>query len=559
MRKSILIICFLSIACFHETAAQRTDNYSKDSIIYYTIRPVPLKDRTNLEISVVYKAKSDTAILINLPQDYYGVSDLYKYVTIFEGKRGCVVKPAPKPSQRIVLPNKKKEVAINYTISYDPKELDGTAFAPNVSASHFHVAGCQWMLPVRSIFEKHTYNIKVVDAPKGWHFYSSISGNPKKTIVSDSYENLLSTAIGGGIQAYKKIIISSKPVYIFVAGKYNISYDSIFAATAKIVELQRSWFNDYDFPFYTITINPRSGIISGTGIPNLFVCFLKQDITMNELNVLLSHEMFHTWLPNKIYVKQKKGESDLKYEWLYEGLTDYFGRKILFDAGLLSTADFVYLINRDLINIADNPHKAETYTAILASNNKGTYGTDYKKLSYYKGALIALRWETQIRNAANGKQLKDFIREIYDSALTNNGDITELVLFNISKKYGIDAEKDLEQFIVNGFPIVPLPDALGDRFQLIDTLVSSFDPGFSLKETFRTRKIKDVVEGGVAYNAGLRNDMDFVDVRNSNRFGNGWSPDKPISVTVKINGENKIFEYFPHGKSMAVMLYSPVK
>jgi hypothetical protein len=70
----------------------------------------------------------------------------------------------------------------------------------------------------------------------------------------------------------------------------------------RIVTLERDWFRDYDQPFYHVTILPRGGIIAGTANDNFFVCFAKHDISREELYVLLAHEMFHTWLPNRLSI-----------------------------------------------------------------------------------------------------------------------------------------------------------------------------------------------------------------------------------------------------------------
>jgi len=562
MRKPFYLSVIVTVLTFvsnFQLMGQKSKINIEDSTVYYSIKPISLIDRTNLEVLVHFKTQSDTAIIVNLPEDYYGTPDLYRYVTVFDGKDGCKIKSADKPNKRLVTPNNKKEISIKYIISYDPKVMDDISFGPNTGSSHFHMAGCQWMLPIGNISLKHKYEIKIIEVPKGWHFYSSISYNPRKTLIYDSYENMISTAIGGGSQPYKQLIINGKPVYVFAAGNYTVSKDEIFNTVNKIVSLQRAWFDDYNFPFYNVTILPRTGIIAGTCIPNLFVCFIKPEITMNELNVLFSHEMFHTWLPNKIYIKLPKGQSDLKYEWFSEGFTDYFARKILLDEGLLTQEKFADLINRDILNIADNPNHSATYADLMTANKSGRYGTAYKKLSYYRGALIALNWETQIRKTGNGKLLKNLIRDLYDLSSKNNGEISEQTFFDIATNYGLDAKKDLEQYIMQGLPINPLPDALGKTFELKVTSMPLFDPGFSLEETFKTRKIKAVVENGPAYKAGLRNEMDFVDLHNSNRFGNAWSSDKPMSVTVKINNLEQTIEFFPRGKSIPLMLYSTVK
>jgi predicted metalloprotease with PDZ domain len=549
-----LTVLLTTCLCGQLMAAASQYN-NADSTIHYTIKPIPAGDRTDLEVSVRFTVQSDTAFIQRLPQDYYGTPNLYKYVTAFEGLNGCKAKATDKPGQRLVWPNANKEVSIKYILSYDPKTLDDFAFGPNVSASHFHAAGCQWLLPIGNISVKRKYKIEIIKPPKGWRFYASFAADPVHSETYDSYENLISSAIGGGQQAYTQFKIKGKPITVFVAGNYSISEDEIFHAVNKIVSLQRNWFNDYDFPFFNVTILPRTGIIAGTCIPNLFVCFIKEEITKDELTVLLSHEMFHTWLPNKIFIELPKGESDLKYEWLYEGFTDYLARKILLDAGLMPLEKFAALVNRDIINLADNPNRAATYADLISAQSSGKFGTAFKKLSYYRGALMALNWETTIQKSGKGKALKNLVKDLYDLSKTN-GRLSEQAFYAIAKAYRVDAKSELDHYIIQGRPLLPLPDALGKTYQLKEVSVPSFDPGFSLEQTFKTRKITGVLENGNAFNAGLRNDMEFVSIRNSNRFGNGWSPDKPMSVTVKIDGTEKIIEYFPHGGPLVVKLYS---
>src|SRR5205807_1414270 len=113
---------------------------------------------------------------------------------------------------------------------------------------------------------------------------------------------------------------------------------------------------------------------------------------------------------------------------------------------------------------------------------------------------------------------------------------------------GIDAKGDLERYIMRGEQIQTQPSAVGKNFVLFETEKPSFDPGFSLDDTFKTRKISGVVEGGSAYRAGLRDGMGFVDIINSNRFGNDWQADKPMTVVVKVDGKEQSFDFFPRGK-----------
>lgn len=523
--------------------------------IHYRIKPVPTADRTSLEITVHFKADSADPIKIKLPTDCFGTPDIHRYVTSFKGEANTVVKMGDSEIERVVQPSADGTVSLRYVLSYAPEVMDEYAFAVNTSNNHFHVAGCQWLLHIGdNDNQKHSISVEIVDAPKNWRLYSSIDRNAPQFKVVDSYERLASSVIGGGGQAHF-FKVRQKPVSVFVHGKFDIPSKEIFSAAERIVRLQRRWFADYEQPFYSIIIAPRGGVISGYAPDNAFICFVKRDITREELNVLLAHELFHNWLPNKLSIQQDKKYSGVRYEWFSEGFTDYFARKILLEARLLTPEKFAALINKDIYNIADNPHGKESYDELITAIRAGKYGPAYKKLSYYRGALIALKWDSQLRREGGNRDLSDFIRELYRLAAKGGGKVSEQAFFDLAANYGIDAKSDLERYIMRGELIPVAQGALGDKFELRETEKPSFDPGFSLEQTFRTRKISGVVEDGAAYRAGLRNGMELLRIQNSNRFGNAWYPDKPLTVVVKADGRERTFEFFPYGRPLKFMWF----
>jgi predicted metalloprotease with PDZ domain len=125
----------------------------------------------------------------------------------------------------------------------------------------------------------------------------------------------------------------------------------------------------------------------------------------------------------------------------------------------------------------------------------------------------------------------------------------------LAASYGIRARADFEQYILQGIPIVLASNALGPAYELREAALPSFDPGFSVGDTFKTHKVTGVVENGAAYRAGLREGMNLMRIENYNRFGNAWSPNKPMIVVVKINDRDQAIEFFPHGTPMRLMPY----
>lgn len=525
---------------------------------HYQIKTFPVSDRTEFEIALRFQNPNTEPINVKMPSDCYGTPNLSRYVKTFSGENGTVVENGENESSRKVIPNKEGLINLRYTLSFDPGEMDKYAFSPNTSTSHFHLAMCQWMLPIGDTNQKHRYVFEIQNVPNNWEYYSSIAESPTRTEIVESYENLTTASIGGGEKSgVKRFWVRGKPVIMFVHGEFQIPKAKIFEAIQRIVKFQRTWMNDYRQPFYVTAIRPRSGVVAGTAPLNYLVCFIKPDTTPEKLNSIIAHEMFHHWLPGKINIKLEKGEQDFRHEWFSEGVNEYLARKVLADSKLISHKQLVEFFNYDIQSIADNPFGKASYQNLVTAANEGRFETAAKKLAYFRGALIALNWETKLRRK-NFNEVKDVLKNLILFASKSNGEITEQQFFEFMAKQGVDAKGDFEKYILQGKPIEVLEDSFGKNFTLEEKDVPSFDLGFNLQETFKVRKIINVLKDGSAYQAGLRDGMEFVRIRNSSRFSNNWSSEIPVSVTIKENSVERVIEYFPNGKGHRLLLFRGV-
>ena len=549
-----IVIIILSFPCF----------VSAQDCLRYEIKPVFLEHRINLEISVQFKMKKNDSIAVRLISDYYGTPDIYKYITSFIGKNGTNVIMGEEEQERIVRPNSKGDISLAYTISYDPKKLEGSAFGPVIHQDYFSVAGCQWLLHIGDDEQKRKFLIKLRDTPKDWITHSSIGRNAKKLKIYASYNELISARIGGGGKSHQ-FYVKKKPVLIVVKGNFDIPTQNIFSAVERIVKLQRSWFKDYDQPFYQVVINERDDVIAGTALKNQFVCFVGSTTSQNDLNIILAHEMFHNWLPHRIEIFHKAGEKvtagnyQADYEWISEGFTTYFAKKMLLDEGLISASDFVELVNEEIIDIEDSFLKTTPYPELASAKKNKNYTWRHKKLAYWRGALIAFKWESQLQNAPEKRSLSDFIRALYKYASGKNGKISERDFFDFSKNFGIDAIGDFEKYIIKGEPILlekELFAGINRKFKLTEVDFQTFDPGFDFIETERVKKIVGLKKGSPAYRAGLRDGMKYVKSRGTFR-NKGWSEERPMITTVIVNGETKSIEFVPYGVTIKLQQIIP--
>ena len=521
----------------------------------YQVRPRPAPTGTRIEITLgMHGVRRDT--VVGLPVGCYGTPSIDRYVSRFEGLDGTVVRAGADAMHRVVIPNHAGETRLRYVLSYDPSTMDRYAFAPNVGPTHFHMAGCQWLLRIGDANRPHHYEIRIVDLPAGWHAYSSLGLDPIRGLQAEGkIDDLASAMIGAGAGVHRTYEIESRPVSVHIEGRFEIPAGEIADAVRTIIAGERAAMGDRSQPFYTVAVLPRSGVIAGTAVPNLFVVFIEHDIAREELYDLVAHEMFHRWLPNQIEIALPPGENAIRDEWFTEGVTEYLARWLLVRDSLLTFDQFAALANRDLYNLADNPGAADTYDALLSAAEEGRFQTAYKKLAYYRGAVMALNWEAHLKELGEGRTVLDLVVDLWHKALAQDEQVTEDQLFSLGREYGLDMRGDFERYILRAEPLIPRRAALGPDFRLVATYVPSFDPGFSIRESFRTGHVSEVRADGPAFRAGLRDGMVFRGVRNSNRFGNAWHSDLPLRVLTGADPEGRTVEYFPHGNPIAVMQY----
>ncbi len=526
------------------------------SPIEYSLRPMPTGDRTNLEIEVRFAVSDVDPFEIQLLADNYGTPNLHESISDLRGESGTQTQRSDDGTTCKVTPQADGRVHISYVISYDPREMDSHAYGPHVTENNFHVAGCQWMLRIGNLAEEHEYAIELREIPDGWEVYSTLAADPAQPIqVTASFNQLIGSMLGGGSQFSRHFDIRGRRLSVFVQDGFELSGEEIAAAAEKIVRAQRAWLNDYDQPFYNITLLQRSNVVAGNSVPNMFVCFLRPTVEMDAVTLLCSHEMFHAWLPNKCRILRKPGDHSFKHEWFSEGFTEYFARRILLEVGLIDQAEFVRRFNRDIRDLMDNPSRLDTYAALQQRAEAGEFRSEQKKLAYIRGALIALNWETQLREQGSEQDLQDFIRNLVTLAGKSDGEITEEAFFAFGEDYGLDIVGDFQRHMLKAEPIEVTPGAFGAEFPLRTTTIHLFHAGFDVQQSRAAQQITGVSDGGPAFEAGLRDGMKLVSLRNSSRFSNSWFPDRPIIVTVEVDGQEREIEYLPRGEEVEAQLF----
>jgi hypothetical protein len=238
----------------------------------------------------------------------------------------------------------------------------------------------------------------------------------------------------------------------------------------------------------------------------------------SELKASLEAAITRTWIPGRT------GRTDSSSPaWLTEGLPDLVATRIALRAGLVT------------------PDKAVGRLAAF----------DRPQDPVARGALLALKWDEDIRRNTGGKaDLDDVMLRMRDHYLSfPPGQGPDLVTGLVSAAWvvaQVDLRPDIARYAQRGEEI-PLPEQMFDG--CLDARVNvspGFDSGFDHEASARSKVVQGVRRRGPAWNSGLRDGMriETMDLKAGDMT-------REIVLTVRPargrNARARTLRYWPYG------------
>ena len=543
-------VCYLFILILGCVAGRQMHS---QEIIEYVIKPKVHSHGLDLNISSKFKLNDELSILIKLPTDNYGNPDIHQYLKSIKGVNGTALEKTEDSLALLAIPNKSGEINIEYSMAYGMNLK--RAFAPVVSQEYFSLAGCQWLLHIGSDEKERFFSIKFDEIPLGWNTHSSLGPLDNNFHIKATYDDMITSRIGGGGDQ-EIFLVEQRPIRINVKGDFDLDNSEIFESVRKIVAIQREWFNDYDQPFFNVIINAKreGSVVAGTAVENQFVCFVRKDVSKNRLNYLLAHEMFHYWLPEKIAFNHIDGHHKKLFEWFTEGFTTYFAKKILYDAGIISKEFFADLINEEIKDIVNSPIKNITAEEIIEADRTNKFTSEFKKLAYWRGAILALIWEAELQNKHPSKTLSHYIRALYEYGEQGSREISFEDFKKFTSEYGINFMSSYQKHLLEGndISIQKIPKELESDFIISKKTYTVYHMGFNTIATIQDGVIRNVEKESIAYEAGLRNGMKYLRIKNRTRGANGWDSERPFIIKVIDEGKEKQISFVPSSSTITI-------
>jgi predicted metalloprotease with PDZ domain len=303
------------------------------------------------------------------------------------------------------------------------------------------------------------------------------------------------------------------------------------------VQVQRDFWNSYDFPYYFVAVLPsdRRNVRGGEGRTNSFSLYLPKNLTTLYVEYdlyLLAHESFHAWNPLRLGAY----ENDRLY-WFGEGVTDYYAFLLLLRAGLMSLDEYVAAHNSWIKAYYTSPVHSLTVDEMV---QKRRTNHDAGQLFYKKGYLLANHLDFTIRSKTNGKHsLDDVMRSLLRSSKPGI-ELSEKRIADALRPYLQEqGASDIEKYMVRG-ELVPAVNSFGACATVEDIEHRSFDAGFDMEKWTKNRVFSGVVPGSNAHRAGLRDGQKWV--------SGAMMQDDPTSLvkfTVTEGDTQKVVQFYP--------------
>jgi predicted metalloprotease with PDZ domain len=449
-------------------------------------------------------------------------------------------------------------VSTQYDVGYGSESYYRTLLTPTYfhtigNTSLLHVGEVNGELPQRFAFRWKGFK----DA--GWKVASSFSVEAdtfEVTATPDDFRQAVFLA--GELRLIRKDVHGS-PLWIAITGTEWGFFDNAFAdAAAKVVTAQRTFFEDYDWPFFLISVipvgqyHPGSYSQGGTGLTHSFGVFLtpKTDLGTRSdgtgVTWLLSHELFHLWNGHRYRIADPE---PLAY-WFSEGFTNFYARRLLYRAGLLDKDAFLGNLNDEVARYTLSPVKLEPASRIARDFWKDKA---VGKLPYQRGDVVALMVDHEIREVSHGaRSLDDLMKDLLAARRDPPPMVTSETFLGRIASYTSDAFAErIRKIVVDGAPAPVDPKLLEPCLHGRVEPLGPYEIGFDEAAARASHVVSGVSPGTAAYRAGLRNGQRMV----------SWKVHRgdfrsPVEAVIEEAGASRTLSYLPQGKAVPVVQFA---
>ncbi len=381
--------------------------------------------------------------------------------------------------------------------------------------------------------------------PPGIGFASDLE-HPGMRTVDDLIESVV---IGGRDLRVTRSTAGGAPLRAATIGRYAFDLPAFDALVGRVITAERGfWRERTPAPFLVtmapIASKPGRSSYSGAGRGDAFALWGDATTPLDDLGDLLAHEYFHSWNSRQLG-RLSDGSAEPQDYWLSEGFTDFYARRLLLRAGVMTPERFAASWNEALRAYAGSPWRTAPNARAAAA-----FWTDEQaeKLPYQRGAMLAAMWDRRLARVSGGMVDLDTVLRDQRRRATEAGATVPLatrLFISTAQAHGLDVRADLARYVDRGEPVLMPADTFGRCASVATSNVPVFEYGWNVDAT---EKADNVVTGldpaSPAYAAGLRDGMRLV------RRESGRPGDARVDYVIIVSdaGTERRLRFTPAGK-----------
>lgn len=322
------------------------------------------------------------------------------------------------------------EFELRYEVAQDFESDEVTAsnaFRPLIQPSFFHVLGSG--LFVAPLFGDNSCAVELQwrSFPHNWMIHNSFGSQQLAQHFQYGKARLLEAVYVGGDFRVLRTEVRNRPVLLAIRGdEWSFSDEDLLAMLQLTVTAQRNFWEDWDIPYYTVTLMPLAQLrpvmsaggqtrttveYLGTGLRHSFAAYVTPApwLGVPDLQHLFHHELMHDWVGNKI--RSGSGLNDMRFGWFSEGFTEYFALKNMLAGGFISAEKYVETLNKEFF--------AQLYTSQIGESPNSKIALDFftdsemEALPYKRGFVFAFYLDNAIVSVSGGERdLRDFMLDL---------------------------------------------------------------------------------------------------------------------------------------------------
>jgi predicted metalloprotease with PDZ domain len=257
------------------------------------------------------------------------------------------------------------------------------------------------VLPELPSARETTVSVRLV-MPSGWTAYASDSGKSVTQIETTDPDRSV-VVIGKKARISARTILG-KPLTLLTAGDWSFADNDILDVAKGVLEFHSKNIGPAPCESASLVLLPLpqpsgankwSAQTRGCTVTMLMNAAPSRVAAVAQLQLALTHELFHFWVPNGLALK---GD----YDWFYEGFTMYEAARAAVRLEVLSFDQFLNAI-ADAYD-GSSGSDAQNLSLIEASKQRWTGGSS---IVYSKAMVVALLYDLNLRSQTKGKQSLD--------------------------------------------------------------------------------------------------------------------------------------------------------